>query len=160
MNSTSDQDMIAYVRDVADSAEGEPTDFAWNFGAVADRLELLVQRVQELTGAKPASVWLVFREAVYRHECVGVFRSDALARAAADEQVGHEPDGHHSVVVYGPWLVDGVCAREGRVGGVAVPAEQWDGRGWYGAPVPTEPPKVYEVTRGDAPPARAGGTTP
>lgn len=41
------------------------------------------------------TVWVVFRFANYRHECGGVFSSEAKARAAIAELVKTEPDGHH-----------------------------------------------------------------
>lgn len=50
-------------------------------------------------------VYLLFREAVYRHECLGVFATADDARAAADKAVSAEPDEHHAIRVYGPYEV-------------------------------------------------------
>jgi hypothetical protein len=44
-------------------------------------------------------VFAVFREGVYRHECGGVFDTEAAARAAAASLLSNEPDDYHEYVV-------------------------------------------------------------
>jgi hypothetical protein len=51
-------------------------------------------------------VWLVFREAVYRHECLGIFASFDAAKSAALAAAENELDSHHAIEVRGPWHVD------------------------------------------------------
>ncbi len=45
------------------------------------------------------TVYCVFREAVYRHDCIGVFSTRRMAKAAAEAAADTEHDSHHRFVV-------------------------------------------------------------
>lgn len=49
-------------------------------------------------------VYAVFKEAIYRHECCGVFSTIEAAKACAEAVLEHE-DGHHEVAGY-PFAID------------------------------------------------------
>lgn len=51
------------------------------------------------------TVYAVFREGIYRHECVGVFSSQERAEDAARAVVAVERDSYHTYRVY-PYELD------------------------------------------------------
>jgi len=66
------------------------------------------------------TVYLVFREAVYRHECLGVFSTLEKAKETADTEAAIESDDRHYIVIYpfeldvaliGTWTAPGPHAR-------------------------------------------------
>jgi hypothetical protein len=60
-------------------------------------------------------VYAVFKQAVYRHECCGIFRTQEAAEACARAVVERE-DGHHGTEVV-PFVLDQAGAAEGEPGG-------------------------------------------
>jgi hypothetical protein len=56
------------------------------------------------------TIYAVFKQGVYRHECLGVFSSEAMARAAAESYAKGE-DGYHTFEVV-PFTLDAACATE------------------------------------------------
>lgn len=61
------------------------------------------------------TVYAVFREGVYRHECAGVFSTEAIAKAMADALAEYEADDYHEYVVI-PFEVGvaGVVSADGK----------------------------------------------
>jgi hypothetical protein len=57
------------------------------------------------------TVFVVFQEGVYRHDCGGVFTSLELAKAAADQRKAAERDNYHEWTVV-PFEVDAVVDEE------------------------------------------------
>jgi len=66
------------------------------------------------------TVYAVFREAVYRHECLGVFSTLEKAKGTADAEAAIESDDRHDIVIYpfeldvaliGTWKTPGEHAR-------------------------------------------------
>ena len=46
-----------------------------------------------------AVLYVVSREGVYRHEILGIYRTQVMAEARAKEVAMHEPDGWHDIQV-------------------------------------------------------------
>ena len=84
--------------------------------------------------AYPMTVYAVFREGVYRHECGGVFSTLDLAKAAADTLADREPDNYHGFDVV-PFELDTV--------GTELPANE----AYIHADAIDEPAAVYTIPR-------------
>jgi len=78
-------------------------------------------------------VYAIFREAVYRHECVGIFATEENARIAATGAIEREPDAHHEITI--------VPFPLGQVAFIPAPPDKY---GWCGdSPTQMEPAPIF-----------------
>lgn len=56
-------------------------------------------------GRGTVTAYAVFRQGVYRHECGGIFSTEALAQATANALAGGDVDGYHTYEVV-PFAMD------------------------------------------------------
>lgn len=95
---------------------------------------------------RETTVFAVFKEAVYRHECCGIFRTQEAAEACARAVVERE-DGHHSTEVV-PFVLDQPGAMLGDPEGYwpGVRVAEPDSLVWFSKKTRTGPVIRTEVT--------------